>query len=606
MSFGYAVGDVIAVLGLFERIAIELRNYKDAPVHFQQLRAELDLVHSTLKHVLSLEPDSEDEIQTLEQIRAIVMHCSQPLQVMVNKMRSKESSLGHFRSTRSLGGIGERLHWSMIAQGDVDSVRKTIMSQMAAINILMSVQQLTRVKHLSLQSKRIVDDQSSIIEKHANAIVGHSSNILNMVSRTQVAINTLRVNAAIQADIQSKRANSINQHLTGIEKNMLHLTQKTDKASAIVRRHAGFVTRHAKILYSHMQDLKALFTLLTKCSKEMLDAIGRNTRSLLEISGQLKQILKAIEAIPLHLTLDIVRLDDAHGESWALPLQACRTWDVQDDTWSSLIKPGFHIEQAMVVEGVRSLETCPDPKCLGKLAEEVLEYGRRKACTTCGRWLTTSRAQSSLVVLYEEQSSPTAIGESSEGSRNTKAKFGPRLPSMDVKDDPESFRRVKVVYPTEPVRNLEDALKQLDENPNLPEANAFVGLEMLRDAEETSIIEFAQKSIDSLKIAIESDSSNAEYCCAQYDDGTDAFERCDELIPGLHEVSSRLEAYQDYLHDSNEELFRNHLIQDPIETPLQTHYEMADQAESEDINFNSILDDGVQESEGSDEQIDHL
>ncbi|KAM0359403.1 hypothetical protein ACHAP4_004311 [Fusarium culmorum] len=96
----------------------------------------------TLKHVLSLEPDSEDEIQTLEQIRAIVMHCSQPLQVMVNKMRSKESSLGHFRSTRSPGGIGERLHWSMIAQGDVDSVRKTIMSQMAAINILMSVQQL--------------------------------------------------------------------------------------------------------------------------------------------------------------------------------------------------------------------------------------------------------------------------------------------------------------------------------------------------------------------------------------------------------------------------------------------------------------------------------
>ncbi|KAK6721381.1 hypothetical protein SNK04_000279 [Fusarium graminearum] len=142
MSFGYAVGDVIAVLGLFERIAIELRNYKDAPVHFQQLRAELDLVHSTLKHVLSLESDCKEELQTLEQIRAIVIHCSQPLQAMVNKMRSKESSLGHFKSTRNLGAIGERLHWSMIAQGDVDSVRKMIMSQMAAINIRMSVQQL--------------------------------------------------------------------------------------------------------------------------------------------------------------------------------------------------------------------------------------------------------------------------------------------------------------------------------------------------------------------------------------------------------------------------------------------------------------------------------
>jgi hypothetical protein len=91
MSFGYVIDDVIAVLGLFERVAIELRNYKDAPMHFQQLRAELDLVHSTLKHVLSLEPDCIEELQTLEKIRAIVVHCSQPLQAMVNKMRSKEA-----------------------------------------------------------------------------------------------------------------------------------------------------------------------------------------------------------------------------------------------------------------------------------------------------------------------------------------------------------------------------------------------------------------------------------------------------------------------------------------------------------------------------------
>lgn len=49
---------------------------------------------------------------------------------------------------------------------------------------------------------------------------------------------------------------------------------------------------------------------------------------LLDIRGQVKRMIRAIEAIPLHLTLDIVRLDDVHGESWALPLQACRTWEV--------------------------------------------------------------------------------------------------------------------------------------------------------------------------------------------------------------------------------------------------------------------------------------
>lgn len=59
---------------------------------------------------------------------------------------------------------------------------------------------------------------------------------------------------------------------------------------------------------------------------------------LLDITGQLKRIMRAIEAIPLHLTLDIVRLDDAHGESWPLPLQACRTWNVSLVCRKSLLK----------------------------------------------------------------------------------------------------------------------------------------------------------------------------------------------------------------------------------------------------------------------------
>lgn len=141
MSLGYGVGDVIAVLGLFERIAIELRNYKDAPTQFQQLRTELDLLRGTLQRVLSLEPEGDAERETLEQIRAIVICCAQPLQSMADKMRSKESSLGHFRTTRSLVSIGTRLHWSLIDQTDVEGLRKILLSQMAAINTLLSIQQ---------------------------------------------------------------------------------------------------------------------------------------------------------------------------------------------------------------------------------------------------------------------------------------------------------------------------------------------------------------------------------------------------------------------------------------------------------------------------------
>jgi hypothetical protein len=86
MSFGLGVGDALAVLGLFERIAIELRNYKSAPAHFQQLGAELDLLQSAIRHVLRVVPHTLHDRQTIERVRAIVMHCLPAVQTLMDKM----------------------------------------------------------------------------------------------------------------------------------------------------------------------------------------------------------------------------------------------------------------------------------------------------------------------------------------------------------------------------------------------------------------------------------------------------------------------------------------------------------------------------------------
>lgn len=49
---------------------------------------------------------------------------------------------------------------------------------------------------------------------------------------------------------------------------------------------------------------------------------------LLDMHAMMKRLVRAIEAIPLHLTLAVVRFDDALGESWALPYQVCQTFEV--------------------------------------------------------------------------------------------------------------------------------------------------------------------------------------------------------------------------------------------------------------------------------------
>jgi hypothetical protein len=96
MSFGYAVGDVVAILNLFERVVKEIRNYRDAPRHFQQLQVELELLRNTIQLVLHLQATVPEEKECLERIRAILVHCQQPLQAFVDKMRLKENNLGPF------------------------------------------------------------------------------------------------------------------------------------------------------------------------------------------------------------------------------------------------------------------------------------------------------------------------------------------------------------------------------------------------------------------------------------------------------------------------------------------------------------------------------
>ncbi|KLP11417.1 uncharacterized protein FFB20_12586 [Fusarium fujikuroi] len=524
MSFGYGVGDVIAVLGLFERIAIELRNYKDAPLQFQQLRAELDLLRGTLKRVLSLKPEGDAECETLEQIRAIAIYCVQPLQSMADKMRSKESSLGHFRTTRSLVSIGTRLHWSMIDQTDVEGLRKVLLSQMTAINTLLSIQQ---------------------------------------------------------------------------------------------------------------------------------------PRMLLDIRGQMKRMIRAIKAIPLHLTLDIVQLDDVHGESWALPLQACRTCEsfreillfvvyankrpganyitqnlsavtqaktgkgVDQETWEAMIKPGFHIEQAVILKGSHSSKRCLNPKCAGMLQDEVLEFEDRQVCNLCSRSSKTAFTTTPLIGLCNEAPYSHHPVERFTSRTNTKGSFGPQLPPISMDEQIGTFLRGKLLQPAEPIQDIEQAYRRLGEDPNHAMANAYVGLAMLLAIGETRSVDQIDIARNHLEVAVESDSSTPENwyllsrasaiyqesrcpsfwitlgilyfnigqsrdcldaltkavelnahiwepwynlgvlydsCNGQHSDAADAFYKCLERNPELCNVRARLEAQQAYAGDINDEFLGDTLI----------------------------------------------
>ena len=142
MSFGFAIGDVIATLNLLERVVLEVRNYRDAPRHFQQLSSELHLLQTAIQQVLQADPADDTNHAHLDHIKAVARHCSLPLQEFLAKMRLREQGLGQIRSAGTLGTIGMRLHWSLIARRDVEELRKVVLTEMTAISILLGIRQM--------------------------------------------------------------------------------------------------------------------------------------------------------------------------------------------------------------------------------------------------------------------------------------------------------------------------------------------------------------------------------------------------------------------------------------------------------------------------------
>ncbi|KAH7008663.1 hypothetical protein EDB80DRAFT_872466 [Ilyonectria destructans] len=403
MSFGFGVGDVIAVMGLFERLATEMSNYRDAPQHFQQLQAELGLLRSTIQNVLQIEPSSDEEAKNLGLIRAIAIHCNQPLQAFIQKMRVKEKGLGHFRTSGLLASVGTRLHWSMISRKDVEDLRKVLLSEMLAINILLGTHQLISLRRLHPEIEKGFKTQSDRLTGFAQEI--------SMLRETSIvapaAILGLRSFVGQQSSESTKRLVKIDKGINNIDYNVQALGRSLDRMTEVGQIFGQQVTTAFMQLFSFLSQLSSLLRMLLKCSREVLEAVAKNAAMLLELRNQMQRAAKEIEAIPLHLSLDLIRFDDALGESWALPFQACQQWDafkemlqvvvfsndrpgaqqiatedfvltipkldqnIQPWEWSRLIKPGMHIEHSMIIDGLQSFMTnCSFPGCVGELIRD--------------------------------------------------------------------------------------------------------------------------------------------------------------------------------------------------------------------------------------------
>ncbi|EAQ91090.1 predicted protein [Chaetomium globosum CBS 148.51] len=265
-----------------------------------------------------------------------------------------------------------------------------------------------------------------------------------------------------------------------------------------IRRQVAAMGRMVKRMGSLVKDVRELFVFLAACSKEMLAEIGRNTH--------LKRVIQVIEAMPRDLGVDIIRLDDAWGETWGLPLQACGSWESFCDllqgvvyagkpgldqvasgqfaitlakrgdfnlnsfSWDSSLEKKLHIEQAIVVPRAysRPSKGCPFPGCCGTT---VLEVKGKMRCSTCGRQAAIRRRPQSIInIQHASDQSP----EPQPGILPTSHGLG-SPPIQLVGGEYQHFRRLQFQEPAKPVQNSREILHRLVEDFRDVTANAYSG-----------------------------------------------------------------------------------------------------------------------------------
>ena len=269
MSINYGIGDALAVVNLIERVVVELRAYRDAPKHFQHLALELQLLQRALRRLLEIEPCDNSDLQQLEEIKAIAMHCRQPLLDFINKMRPSEPYLGPIGLTGTLSSIGKRLHWSLLTRKDVEGLRQAAISEMTAINMLLAVQQLDSIRKLTSAhdqartSATQVRDFCSVSEEYFVTTMG----LMNQMRRTSGAVEQFSDIISRRLTIHDRSIHQIDEDVTAVSASLSSLTACSRSVSKFTRSMEGYILRILRTVVSLASDLGKVVVMVGHLSK---------------------------------------------------------------------------------------------------------------------------------------------------------------------------------------------------------------------------------------------------------------------------------------------------------------------------------------------------
>ncbi|KAI9668028.1 MAG: hypothetical protein M1821_000848 [Bathelium mastoideum] len=195
MSFGFSVGDFIAVFKLIADIRSVLN---DAKSEYRELFQELELLHNALGHLDRLHCDEHASSKTLDSIKYTALSCRRPLEDFLAKIKQYDGSLGVEAKPSLFRNTADKLRFAFGHKNEAQRLQNYLSIHIGTLNILLAEHGLEKMDVAignaeadRLHIRKRLENTHSIIERIGNSMAAQALLVQTVNSKITQLLNMI-------------------------------------------------------------------------------------------------------------------------------------------------------------------------------------------------------------------------------------------------------------------------------------------------------------------------------------------------------------------------------------------------------------------------------
>ncbi|XXG93972.1 hypothetical protein Hte_000222 [Hypoxylon texense] len=364
MSFGFSVGDFLAVGKLVTDIVSCLKDTGGSRTEYQDLVRELECLQAALIHLDKLTATKTPH--DLTAIKYTALSCRRPLEDFLARIRKYEGSLGIWSKGNPIKGVIDKIKLPLSHRDEVQRLQTYLSVHVGTINMLLAEHGLetmqlavekTETNHL--QISKWIDSTGDLLGRMQRSVVSQSHAIIKSTAMLESVYKML--SGELKTSLQS------------LGNAVARVCVSTQQIYAVVLEIRTSITSAPDIRWTFLQDPFIVE-----------DALGRKFPVPSEYDYSL------LDVIIKHKFQDGPGAEQVAAGDYEIMDAKNRQHVLSTNSW---LRPGCSITMAILVGrphlAVLTDEDCPMPRCRSN--NTIVVPGGGRQCCNCDVWFNQSR-----------------------------------------------------------------------------------------------------------------------------------------------------------------------------------------------------------------------